>query len=347
MTPDITRDRGPDVLSHALHRRVIAGPSRNGKPTPITVEIGDRSYRLRTIWVGRGWPSDLEILQKITRPWPRELVVTAREFSPGALEQLAALDANWADESGRVRIEGPKGLLIQLEPPPAPPREEKRSFRWSHSAEQLAEYVLASGPNVLNAAQIAKETGWSHAQVSSILQRFDKQGWTEKSGAARGRHAVRRLADPASLLEAWAEHIGTSERERVLAHRPLRDPMSFLRQELAPALAQSMPWAVSGWAGLEVSAPFVTAVPVLHVYVPAEAIDEGRLDAAIKATGLRQVDEGARVEFWGASDLALKLAKRADAIPVVSAPRLYADLRSFGGRGEDAAQHVRQELIGF
>jgi len=34
-------------------------------------------------------------------------------------------------------------------------------------------------------------------------------------------------------------------------------------------------------------------------------------------------------------------------VPVVSAPRLYADLRSLGGRGEEAAQHVREELIGF
>jgi hypothetical protein len=346
-TPDIREERGAQVLRHALHRRVIVHPSPNERRTPVTVEIGNRPHDLETIWVGRGWPSDLEVLEKIPRPWPRELVVTAREFSPGALEQLAAIDANWADESGRVRIEGPTGLLIQLEPSSARPRKEKRSFRWSPSSEQVAEYVLASGRKTLNAAEIANETGWSHAQVSNVLQRFDRQGWSEKSGAERGRHAVRRLTDPASLLDAWAEHLGTSERERVLAHRPLREPMNFLREELDPALTDLMPWAASGWAGLEAAAPFVTSVPVLHVYVPDAAIHEGRLAAAISQTGLRQVEEGARVEFWAASDLALKLAKRAGGIPVVSAPRLYADLRSFGGRGQEAAQHVRQELIGF
>jgi len=260
---------------------------------------------------------------------------------------LSARDANWADESGRVRIEGPAGLLIHLEKPLVPRRENKRPFRWSTSAEQLAEYLLASKPELLNAAEIAKETGWSHPQVSNVLRRFDDQGWTVKGGARRGRYTMRRLADPASLLEVWAEHIANSDRERLLAHRVLRDPMIFLREELAPTLSGSMPWAVSGWAGLEAAAPFVTTVPVLHIYVATDAFNDGRLNEAIVRAGLRKVNEGARVEFWPASNVALELAHDAAALPVASSPRLYADLRSLGGRGEEAAQHVRQELIGF
>lgn len=335
------------ILTRALQRPVEVKPSRDGSTIPVTVQIGDRVHRLKAVWIGRGWPSDLEVLEGLEEPWPRDLVAIAREFSPGALEELAALDANWVDESGRAHIEGPSGLLVHLEPTPAPRRETKPRFRWSPSADQIAEYLLVRRPAVLNAGEIAKETGWSHPQVSNVLQTFDRQGWTVKTGAKRGRYAVRRFAEPAELLDAWAEHADNDDRERILAHRVLRDPMDFLRAELAPTLADTMQWAVTGWAGLEVAAPFVTAVPVLQIYVTTEATNDGRLRDVMKKTGLREVDEGARVEFWPTSELVLRLAMKKRSLPIASAPRLYADLRALGGRGEEAAAHLREELIGF
>ena len=62
---------------------------------------------------------------------------------------------------------------------------------------------------------------------------------------------------------------------------------------------------------------------------------------------LREVHEGGRVEFRAAEPALLVLAREAPGLPIVSSPRLYADLRVLGGRGEEAAQHVREELIGF
>ena len=106
-----------------------------------------------------------------------------------------------------------------------------------------------------------------------------------------------------------------------------------------------MKWALSGWAGLEIAAPFVTTVPVIHVAVEAKALLDGRLRDAMRATRLREVDEGARVEFRALSPFVLSLAMAQRALPVVSAPRLYADLRALGGRGEEAADHVREELL--
>ena len=106
-----------------------------------------------------------------------------------------------------------------------------------------------------------------------------------------------------------------------------------------------MKWALSGWAGLEIAAPFVTRVPVIHVAVEAKALLDGRLRDAMRATRLREVDEGARVEFRALSPFVLSLAMAQRALPVVSAPRLYADLRALGGRGEEAADHVREGLL--
>ncbi|MDQ3379958.1 MAG: type IV toxin-antitoxin system AbiEi family antitoxin, partial [Actinomycetota bacterium] len=96
-------------------------------------------------------------------------------------------------------------------------------------------------------------------------------------------------------------------------------------------------------------APFATQVPTLHIYVPESIFDDGRLEGVLSRGRLRKVDEGGRVILWPADKTALRLKKTSerDQLPVVSAPRLYADLLGFGGRGVDAAEHVREMLIDF
>lgn len=340
--------RAARALTRAVERPVEPlAEGRDGR-WGVIVSVGGVDHRLELVWAGEGWPADVdEVLARIPPPWPRQLLVVGRRFSPGALDLLREHDANWVDETGRASIEGPAGLLVIRDAERKLDDVREVRFRWSASSVDIAELLLTQPKEKINAVEIAERLGWSHAQTTSVLRRFDKEGWTAKVGAGRGPTGVRRLATPASLLDAWAAHVGGREHEHVLAHRVLRDPMAFLRDELASVLTDSMPWATSGWAGLEVAAPFVTAVPVLQIYVPTEAFADGRLRAAMQAAGLREVDEGARVEFWTASATALSLSSTTAGVPVVSAPRLYADLRALGGRGEEAAQHVREELIGF
>jgi hypothetical protein len=120
--------------------------------------------------------------------------------------------------------------------------------------------------------------------------------------------------------------------------------LALLRERLAPALDRGLDWALSGWAGLELAAPFTTTTPSLHVYV-AEDDFAGSLSDAIDRAGLREVDDGGRVIFWAADPRALAFATRHHEIPVVSPPRLFADLTALGGRGQDTADHVKELLI--
>ena len=337
------------MLRHALQRPVhlAARASPTGAATRLDVQIGETTRGLEAVWVGQGWPSDLEMLRDIPVPWPRDIVVAARRFSPGALERLAELGANWADETGRAYIDGPDGLLVVREPAEVR-RDAAKTFRWSRSAQEIGELLLTRHNEAnVSAREIAERTGWSHAQASNVLRHFDAQGWTRKSGAARGRYSVRTLVEPGALLEAWGTFVGSADRERIRAHRVLREPMAFLETELAPALSSSTQWACSGWAGLEVAAPFATTVPTLQIYVEEAAISDGRIRQVMSALSLREVDEGARLEFWGGEPLMLSLVLERRGLPIVSSARLYADLRALGGRGEDAAQHVREELLGF
>jgi len=299
--------------------------------------------------VGRGWPADLDhVLREIPSPWPRQLVLVGQRFSPGALERLAERDANWVDEAGAARIETATGLLVMRHPSEhsAQPKTG-HGFRWASSAKAIGELLLARPPEgAFTAVQLAKRSGWSHPQVTKLLRQFNAHGWVEKVGGSRGVGSGWQLADTAALLDAWTRHLVDHQPDTVLAHRVLRDPLQFARTDLARALNQRMEWAVTGWAGLEVAAPFVTAVPVLHVAVEAKALTDSRLREAMQTVKLREVKTGARVEFRALSPFALSLAMDKHNLRVVSAPRLYADLRALGGRGEEAADHVREELLG-
>jgi len=177
-----------------------------------------------------------------------------------------------------------------------------------------------------------------------VLKAFDGQGWTAKRGALRGPGAHRTLVDADGLLAAWSAAVADAPRATRIAHRTTKDAMALLRDALVPALKRTTGWAVSGWAGLELAAPFATATPSLHIYV-ADTDFATPLSETIEEAGLREVDEGGRVTFWAADTRTFAFSRRVEDVSVVSAPRLFADLSSFGGRGGDAADHVKSELI--
>lgn len=338
---------GP-ALSRVLERPLESIEETDSRSARATVAVGSAAHELQLLWAGRGWPADLEqALTSVPDPWPRQLVLVGQRFSPGAIEQLTQRRANWLDEAGAARIETDSGLLVVREPDePVAGRGTPRGFRWAASSLEIAEWLLTEPPReTFNAREFTHRSDWSYAQTTKVLRQLSARGWVKKTGGSRGVGSGWQLADAAGLLDAWTAHLVSHRPETIGAHRVLRDPMQFARTELAQTLSAETQWALSGWAGLELAAPFVTTVPVIQVAVDAAALVDGRLRKAMRSLGLREVKEGARIEFNALSKLSLSLAREYHRVPVVSAPRLYADLRALSGRGEEAAEHVRQELI--
>jgi hypothetical protein len=324
---------------------VEASPSGGGADLVARTRDG-RAIDIEVKWAGEGWPQDVRrVVAAVGEQWPRNAVLLARHLSPGAIEWLRERGVNWADEAGQARIIGPGGLIVVREPARLPDRGGgPRSFSWSKSAVAVAEAILAHEDRSLRVAELAEESDWSTAQVAKVLKSFDGQGWTAKRGAARGTGAQRRPADADGLLAAWSAAVADSPRTTRIAHRATKDSMALLRNDLAPALDRTTDWAVSGWAGLELAAPFATTTPNLHIYI-ADTDFAAPLSEAMEEGGLREVDEGGRITFWAADARIFTCARRVEEIPIVSAPRLFADLSSFAGRGGDAADHVKAELI--
>ena len=336
------------ALSRVLERPVESIEVTEPRSARATVAVGNAVHELELRWAGRGWPADLEqALGSLPDPWPRRLVLVGQRFSPGAVDELTQRRANWLDETGAARIETDTGLLVVREPDePGAERGIPRGFRWASSSIEIAEWLLVEAPEeAFNAREIAARAGWSYAQTTKVLRQLSERGWVKKTGGSRGVGSGWQLADAAGLLEAWTTYLVSHRPDGVGAHRVLRDPMQFARTELAKALRSDTHWALSGWAGLELAAPFVTTVPVIQVAVDADALVDGRLREAMRSLGVREVKEGARIEFLALSAFSLSLSREFHGLPVVSPPRLYADLRALGSRGEEAAERVRQELI--
>jgi hypothetical protein len=338
--------RWQQILAAALDGAVVEPGGGEVRPDLLIRTRDGQSIAVEVKWAGEGWPQDVRrAAANVAEHWPADVVLLAHRLSPGAIDWLRDRGANWADEAGQARILGPDGLIVIREPAQLP-REERtsRRFTWSPSALVIAEAILAGEDQPLRATELAHRAGWSVPQVANVLKAFDAQSWTVKRGSERGPSAHRQLVNVEGMLAAWSAASADSRRATRIAHRATRDVMALLRDELAPALDPTTNWAVSGWGGLELVAPFATTTPSLHIYV-ADSDFAGPLSSAIEAAGLREVDEGGRVTFWAADPRVLKFATRGDDVPVASPPRLYADLSSFGARGQDAADHVKEQLI--
>lgn len=347
--PTLSKSGSVKAVEHALAELAAVGAARQ-HDDHVAVRVGAPGARetLELRWAGRGWPGEVrEAIKNMEGSWPRRWVITAERFSPGAIALLRERDANWADLAGQARIVAPPGILVFKDQPQRRRREgEAPRFSWSPAAIAVAEALLdARMKDLPRPDAIAEKVGWTVPRIRQVLQSFDREGWTEKVGPSRGPRAARVLNDYEGMLESWSAHLGERRPPAVVGHLLMRDPLGFVRGELAEAISVAPTWALSGWAAAELRAPLVTVLPSVQVYVPADDLD-GIASTVISAVGATEVEEGGRLELWGGERAVFACAGSADGLPIVSAPRLYADLLSFGGRGKDAAEHVRGELLG-
>lgn len=343
-------NNGPvKAVEHALAELAAVSAARqHDDVVAVRVSAPGAKETLELRWAGRGWPGEVrEAIRDMEGPWPRHLVVTAERFSPGAIALLRERDANWADLAGQARIVAPPSILVVKDRPKRASREsEAPRFSWSPAAIAVAEALLDARVEELPRPDaIAEKVGWTVPRIRQVLQSFDREGWTEKTGPSRGPRAGRVLRDHEGLLESWSTHVADRRPPAVVGHLLMRDPLAFLRGQFAEAISVAPAWAVSGWAAAQLRAPLVTVLPSVQVYVPVDDLDE-IAPKVISAVGATEVEEGGRLEFWGGERAIFACAGSSDGLPIVSAPRLYADLLSFGGRGKDAADHVRGELLG-
>jgi hypothetical protein len=150
-----------------------------------------------------------------------------------------------------------------------------------------------------------------------------------------------KLEDPARLLESWREEYYRKPPKwaRYIVKSPsVKDSMTKLK---TAATRHGVRYAFSGPSGASMVASYLTPTAV-HLYVnvlPEEFLEEVKADQVSSEGKLLIGVVKQENEFIG--------SRNVKGFSIVSDLQLYLDLWTMGGRGQEAAEHLRRERLHF
>jgi hypothetical protein len=313
--------------------RVRAGRHQDGHSVDLTVN----GVPIEIKWIGEG---GLRQVRTLLAGGPRlPGIVVARRLSPGAREALTLAGVGWVDETGAAEVSLP-ALVISRSGYLERPRQ--REPRWTSTVLSVAEALLCGTGATVSATQEA--TGLSAGGCAAALRTLTDLGLLT-ARAPRGRSSGRRLDDPDRLLDAFATAANAvPAKAGIRVGMAWRDPISHLVEIGRSWTHAQRPWAVTGALAASVLAPYLTSVHSADVYVDADT--HPGLEAVAAEAGLRPVDGGRLTLHPFPTVTARRLATVQDGLYLAPWPRVYADLRETGVRGEEAAEHLREVVRG-
>jgi hypothetical protein len=315
----------------------LAAELRLARAAGPAVELTVNGHRLRARWAGEGWLRQIRpILDAKT---DRPDVVVARRMSPGARAALGNERIGWVDESGAAEIAA--GTLVVSRSGRRDASVAKPAH-WTPAVLAVAEAVLCGVPPTVAATGAA--SGLSTGSCTNALRTLTDLGLLV-ADVPRGRGAARRVADADHLLDAYASSAGgLAPKESLQVGVTWRDAVSGLAEVGRGFDAAGVVWAATGAAASMVIAPFLTGVSTADVYVDAGTV--AQLEAVTAQIGLRPIDGGRLTLRPFPTASTRRLAGVADGLRVAPWPRVYADTRATGVRGEEAAEHLREVVRG-
>ena len=329
MYPPSVTNRQAERAVRAL-RAVI--PAHVDWAEDVSGSVTINGTRARLVWVGNG---TLPETQAVTSTGSVAVVFAARQFTPAARDALRVAKASWVDESGAAEI-SIGSVVVARDGRSAPPPKPKG---WTAATLAVAEAILV-GAGPITASSIADAAGLSVGAATNAL-RFLTDERLLVASSARGPQSARRVADRDRLL------IGYSD-----ASIPLRKSLAMsagvLGRDLAGEVVEAgrmwdqanIEWAATGVLAADLLAPHLTAFGSVVVYVGASTIAELERVAAIAEL---TAAPGGRLTLAPFPTTATQtLATSVDGLRLAPWPRVYADLRTVGVRGEEAAEHLKE-----
>jgi hypothetical protein len=324
---------------NALRAALPAGTplhQREGDPHGGDVVVAVAGSELRLRWLPVGWPRQVgaALSQK-----PRPDVLVAPRMSPGARRSASEARVGWLDETGAAEIVLPTLVVSKTGVPPVP---LDSNLGWRPATLAVCEALLTECATA-TVDSVVETTGLSVGTAATTLRFLEKEGHLV-SRAARGRDAGRRVVDLNELLDAYAAAATRLRLPSTLRVGVLwRDPIFGVIEAGQRWSKAKIAWNATSALSAAIMAPAQTQVAPLEVYVSARTPSD--LNRVAEVADLRPID-GGRLQLRPFPTPAI------DRLSVVLNaglrsspwPRVYADLRTAGVRGEEVAEHLREEM---
>lgn len=331
------------VLREIPGLEVVAQPRLGDQRPDAILRYADREQPVVVEIKGRANAATAHQLIHAAELHPEmPMLLIAGETTAEAREMLAKNGIGFIDGLQNVHVELP-GLMFHIEG-----RTQQRAAvgkmpptRLRGKAGVAAQALLLQPDRAWAVNELAEEAGIAASLAHRVLARLEAENLMTVEGA--GPQRVRHLTNPAALLDVWAEEQVDRSR-RTLGHLLAQTPQQLIDRLGANLERAGIDYALTGAAGANLLAPFVTAVPVVEVWAAATAAGEELLRGA----GADPVTQGQNVVFLQEKDdLPLAFREQTTGGWVANRFRLYVDLRRDPRRGREQADHLRQEVIGF
>lgn len=214
------------------------------------------------------------------------------------------------------------------------PRATKRTLRslYSPMAGRVIEVLLSDPRKPWKLEPLSREADVSIGQVHNV-----KKLLLNRELAISAKDGVR-LVKPETLLSEWADNY-SMDRERVREFFSWAELADFETDLARSCEKRAIPWAFTGFSAAARIAPMVRYRRAM-AYVQGQAID-----SLTDELGLKRVTDGANVWLIAPTDNWVFRRSRPGADGrTASLVRIYLDLCTMKGRGEEAAEAVLQEI---
>ena len=322
-----------DAFARVDPQIVVRVDEEGSRPGRFLATI--QSVPTEVAWLSRGWPRQVrDLLDQPDRP---DLVV-ASELSPGARALLVDAGLSWVDGTGATRIAMP-GIYIRVAPD-QPARTPKPDMGWTAGVLAVCEGLLIGTGGTVD--ELVAATGLAPSTVASAL-RFLQDGQFLEAVAARGRNARRTVVDASHLLDAYAAAAARLRRDDSIRVGVLwRDPARGASDLGARLAANSVAWSVTGALAADALAPYLSEVAPWEIYLDAKSVPELRQVA--REVGLSEAAGGRLLLRPFPTPARDALSTTVGGQRLAAWPRVFSDLRTIGVRGEEAAEHLREQM---
>lgn len=297
----------------------------------VRLQHGDVVAELRAVGLSVPYPSGLE---RLLATDPNAELVVVERAPRGLRETTERLGVSYLDLSGRGRIITPQ-LIYVVAPLPDLPSTPTSTSPFAPKSSRVVRALLNDPSRNWRLSDIALLSHLNPGNVHRTLSSLVDRGMVERDEDAYV------VVDPGSLLEAWADQ-APRPRDRVWL-RIDTDVRDFVRRVINALEGDGV---VSGELAAEALAPHLSSESAIVHCLDAERfarLPPGRTSLPVPGLGVSPGDILVDLVDEGYGDFRIDR----NGLPLASAVQVYVDLAQDRGRGREAAEHLRREVITF